>query len=117
MPQRAPVNRDAPRAVLPPIPPQDTGTDPVSARATPRIPDDDRRPSARSLRGLDGLNFLMADVRDGLGPYLFGYPVGFLSLAVIAVATLVFFAALMPETRDLRDRPAPEARRDAEAAA
>lgn len=28
------------------------------------------RPSARSLRGLDGLNFLMADVRDGLGPYL-----------------------------------------------
>jgi predicted MFS family arabinose efflux permease len=47
----------------------------------------------------------------------FGYPVGFLSLAVIAVAALVFFAALMPETRDLRDRPAPEARRDAEAAA
>lgn len=28
------------------------------------------KPSARSLRGLDGLNFLMADVRDGLGPYL-----------------------------------------------
>jgi MFS family permease len=27
-------------------------------------------PSPRSLRGLDGLNFLMADVRDGLGPYL-----------------------------------------------
>ncbi len=27
-------------------------------------------PSARSLRGLDGLNFLMADVRDGVGPYL-----------------------------------------------
>ena len=27
-------------------------------------------PSSRSLRGLDGLNFLMADVRDGLGPYL-----------------------------------------------
>jgi MFS family permease len=27
-------------------------------------------PSRRSLRGLDGLNFLMADVRDGLGPYL-----------------------------------------------
>jgi MFS family permease len=31
---------------------------------------EDRRPSSRSLRGLDGLNFLMADVRDGLGPYL-----------------------------------------------
>ena len=29
-----------------------------------------KQPSARSLRGLDGLNFLMADVRDGLGPYL-----------------------------------------------
>ena len=28
------------------------------------------KPSQRSLRGLDGLNFLMADVRDGLGPYL-----------------------------------------------
>ncbi len=28
------------------------------------------QPSARSLRGLDGINFLMADVRDGLGPYL-----------------------------------------------
>ena len=28
------------------------------------------KPSARSLHGLDGLNFLMADVRDGLGPYL-----------------------------------------------
>ena len=31
------------------------------------------KPSARSLRGLDGLNFLMADVRDGLGPYLSVY--------------------------------------------
>jgi len=29
-----------------------------------------RAPSQRSLRGLDGLNFLLADVRDGLGPYL-----------------------------------------------
>lgn len=27
-------------------------------------------PSARSLRGLDALNFFLADVRDGLGPYL-----------------------------------------------
>lgn len=31
---------------------------------------DPKAPSARSLRGLDGINFLMADVRDGLGPYL-----------------------------------------------
>lgn len=30
-------------------------------------------PSARSLRGLDALNFLMADVRDGVGPYLSVY--------------------------------------------
>jgi predicted MFS family arabinose efflux permease len=30
----------------------------------------DRQPSARSLRGLDGINLLMADVRDGVGPYL-----------------------------------------------
>ncbi len=29
-----------------------------------------QRPSQRSLRGLDGLNFFLADVRDGLGPYL-----------------------------------------------
>jgi predicted MFS family arabinose efflux permease len=27
-------------------------------------------PSRRSLRGLDGVNYLMADVRDGVGPYL-----------------------------------------------
>ncbi|MCH9736488.1 MAG: MFS transporter [Actinomycetia bacterium] len=29
-----------------------------------------RHPSLRSLRGLDALNFFLADVRDGLGPYL-----------------------------------------------
>jgi len=45
----------------------------VSASTKTRTPDDERRPSARSLRGLDGLNFLMADVRDGLGPYLSVY--------------------------------------------
>ncbi|QIE26581.1 putative MFS-type transporter (plasmid) [Caballeronia sp. SBC1] len=32
-----------------------------------------KSPSDRSLRGLDGLNFLMADVRDGLGPFLSVY--------------------------------------------
>jgi predicted MFS family arabinose efflux permease len=31
---------------------------------------ENRTPSMRSLRGLDGINFLMADVRDGVGPYL-----------------------------------------------
>ena len=30
----------------------------------------ERRPSARALKGLDALNFFLADVRDGLGPYL-----------------------------------------------
>ncbi|WP_375465549.1 MFS transporter [uncultured Methylobacterium sp.] len=30
----------------------------------------DRHPDARTLRGLDALNFFLADVRDGLGPYL-----------------------------------------------
>lgn len=30
----------------------------------------ERRPSRRALRGLDALNFFLADVRDGLGPYL-----------------------------------------------
>ncbi len=28
------------------------------------------QPSTRSLRGLDAINVLMADVRDGVGPYL-----------------------------------------------
>ncbi len=31
------------------------------------------RPSPRSRHGLDGINFLMADVRDGVGPYLSVY--------------------------------------------
>jgi predicted MFS family arabinose efflux permease len=31
---------------------------------------DDKTPSPRSLLGLDALNFLMADVRDGVGPFL-----------------------------------------------
>jgi predicted MFS family arabinose efflux permease len=31
------------------------------------------QPSTQSLRGLDGINFLMADVRDGVGPYLSVY--------------------------------------------
>ena len=35
-----------------------------------REPIADSCPSKRSLRGLDGINLLMADVRDGVGPYL-----------------------------------------------
>jgi predicted MFS family arabinose efflux permease len=38
----------------------------TSADADP----EQRHPAPRSLRGLDGINFLMADVRDGVGPYL-----------------------------------------------
>ncbi|GJD64054.1 MFS transporter [Methylobacterium frigidaeris] len=38
---------------------------PVSASGAP-----DRQLSKRALRGLDALNFTLADVRDGLGPYL-----------------------------------------------
>ena len=30
----------------------------------------ERGPAAKSLWALDGLNFLMADVANGLGPYL-----------------------------------------------
>ncbi len=33
-------------------------------------PAGERTPSRRSRRGLDGVNFLMADVSGGLGPYL-----------------------------------------------
>ena len=44
----------------------------MSAAATPAeaAQADEAQPSARSLRGLDGINLLMADVRDGVGPYL-----------------------------------------------
>ena len=34
------------------------------------MPGTDGPPSSRSLRALDSLNFFLADVRDGLGPYL-----------------------------------------------
>jgi hypothetical protein len=35
-----------------------------------------QRPSARSLRGLDWLNFLLADVQTGVGPFLAIYLAG-----------------------------------------
>ena len=38
--------------------------------ATERSKGAARHPSQQSLRGLDALNFFLADVRDGLGPYL-----------------------------------------------
>ena len=37
---------------------------------------EERRPSARSLRGLDWLNFLLADVQSGVGPFLAIYLAG-----------------------------------------
>ena len=44
----------------------------MSAAATPAAGSqaESAQPSTRSLRGLDGITFLMADVRDGVGPYL-----------------------------------------------
>jgi hypothetical protein len=88
----------------------------------------DSGPSRSSILGLDALNFLMADVRDGVGPYLsiylkgglhwqsglgagvsnvfagfvvqvFGYTTGFLALAAVAAGGLFFFASFMPETK------------------
>ena len=52
----------------------------VSASGAP-----DRQPSRRALRGLDALNFTLADVRDGLGPYLAIYliAVGLIGLGVL----------------------------------
>jgi MFS family permease len=41
----------------------------MSATQTSTAPDG-APPSRRALLGLDGLNFFLADVRDGLGPYL-----------------------------------------------
>jgi len=36
-----------------------------------------KRPSQRTLRGLDGLNFLLADVQTGVGPFLAIYLAGY----------------------------------------
>ena len=36
----------------------------------PHADSHERRPSSTSLRALDGLNFFLADVRDGMGPFL-----------------------------------------------
>lgn len=47
-------------------------TNPVPSQraAAPQRGEPARTPSVRALRALDALNFLLADVRDGLGPYL-----------------------------------------------
>ena len=36
-----------------------------------------RKPSHRTLRGLDGLNFFLADVQTGVGPFLAIYLAGY----------------------------------------
>ncbi len=36
----------------------------------PKSDSEDRQPSSKSLWALDGLNFFLADVRDGMGPFL-----------------------------------------------
>lgn len=43
---------------------------PVRSQPGKASPPSERAPSRRALLGLDALNFFLADVRDGLGPYL-----------------------------------------------
>jgi MFS family permease len=46
-------------------------------RDTSRVKDQTRQPSKRSLRGLDWLNFFLADVQTGVGPFLAIYLAGY----------------------------------------
>ncbi len=50
-----------------------------------------------------GLGASLSNVVAGFVVQGFGYPAGFLFLAVIAVAAFVFFVLFMPETRDAAD--------------
>ena len=45
------------------------GTTPMAELHDPQSDFQERRPSAASIRALDGLNFFLADVRDGMGPF------------------------------------------------
>ncbi|MCX8252756.1 MAG: MFS transporter [Beijerinckiaceae bacterium] len=65
----------------------------------------ERSPSRRSLRGLDALNFCLADVRDGLGPYLAIYLIaergptqGWNEATVGLVMTIAGIAGLVAQT-------------------
>ena len=51
-------------------------------------------PSQQTLRGLDWLNFLFANVQSGVGPFLF--------LASVALAAFAILYLFMPETRNIR---------------
>ncbi len=42
----------------------------VLERDAPAAGIETRRPASRTLRGLDGLNFFLADVQTGVGPFL-----------------------------------------------
>jgi MFS family permease len=53
-----------------PRPPSGTASEGDRKTNVARDSNLDRRPSARSLRGLDWLNFLLADVQTGVGPFL-----------------------------------------------
>jgi MFS family permease len=50
---------------------------PTLGRETSRAKDEGRQPSKRSLRGLDWLNFFLADVQTGVGPFLAIYLAGY----------------------------------------
>ena len=56
-------------------------------------------PTLRSRRGLDGLNFFLADVRDGVGPFLgiylmtrFDWSAGQIGMAMSAMTFATMFA-------------------------
>jgi len=50
---------------------------PVSFPGAPRVDADGKTPCARTLRGLDWLNFFLADVQTGVGPFLAIYLAGY----------------------------------------
>jgi hypothetical protein len=59
------------------------------------------------LRGLDWLNFFLADVQTGVGPFIagtivhrFSFDAGFLFLAAIAAVAFAILYFFMPETRE-----------------
>ncbi|MGE7153536.1 MFS transporter [Methylorubrum rhodesianum] len=79
---------------------------PVDAPSSVASPDSaEREPSRRALRGLDLLNFTLADVRDGLGPYLAIYLLavrgpeqGWNEATIGLVMTIAGIAGLLAQT-------------------
>ena len=55
---------------------------------------EEKKPSSGTLHGLDWLNFFLADVQSGVGPFLF--------LASVALAAFAILYLFMPETRNIR---------------